>query len=607
MNLNILIKNNLNLKGAKIVKIQEFLSHFKNVKHTNNQFMALCPAHNDITPSLSIKNCENGDIKIHCHAGCEFENILMAVGLKAKDLYNNSCEHNITNNDSWEFVCEYFYTHTLKKVRWLLPDGSKQFTWKHRKKEHNAKWENGADGLEIPLYNQSVLEKVKLGEIVFVVEGEKDVDTLTKHGKIAVCSPHGATSSNPGSKWSSKYTEALSGHRVAIIQDNDVVGKAYAQTIALKLDDTAQSIKIVDLANEWTFLEDGGDITDVFEKSETDIEVINGLQTLEASTPYYTLFETAPTPFKATKVEPFPVNCLPTVVADYVKAVSENTQTPLEMSGVLMLGVLATVMQGKYIVSINQDYSEQLSLYAVAVSSPGERKSSVIKNLTYPINEYERKFNDTISSEVKKNNAKKNILEKQLKNLETKVIKKGFSEELTQELENKTKEIAEFKEINYIRLLANDATPEKLIDIMQKQDGVIALSSSEGNLFDLLLSKNDRGTTLLEPLLKGYSGDRLVVDRLTRESNIIDNPHISMILTIQPFVINNIIKNTEFNGRGLISRFLFVKCSSFVGERSPTSPSIPNYVKKSYRDLIFDLLSIKSKTIFQLTSEAEIE
>ena len=42
------------------MNIQEFITHFKEVKQMGeNQYMALCPAHNDKNPSLSIGLSEN--------------------------------------------------------------------------------------------------------------------------------------------------------------------------------------------------------------------------------------------------------------------------------------------------------------------------------------------------------------------------------------------------------------------------------------------------------------------------------------------------------------------------------------------------------------------
>lgn len=66
--------------------MKNILSKFKNVKSTgDNQFIALCPAHKDKTPSLSIKLTEK-KILLNCFTGCKTEEIVKSVGLKMKDL-----------------------------------------------------------------------------------------------------------------------------------------------------------------------------------------------------------------------------------------------------------------------------------------------------------------------------------------------------------------------------------------------------------------------------------------------------------------------------------------------------------------------------------------
>jgi hypothetical protein len=41
--------------------------------------MARCPAHDDRTPSLSIRNANGGKVLVHCHAGCDQERVTAAL------------------------------------------------------------------------------------------------------------------------------------------------------------------------------------------------------------------------------------------------------------------------------------------------------------------------------------------------------------------------------------------------------------------------------------------------------------------------------------------------------------------------------------------------
>jgi hypothetical protein len=50
-------------------------------------YVALCPAHREKTPSLSLKAGFDGRVLIKCFAGCPTEAVLSAMGLQFKDLF----------------------------------------------------------------------------------------------------------------------------------------------------------------------------------------------------------------------------------------------------------------------------------------------------------------------------------------------------------------------------------------------------------------------------------------------------------------------------------------------------------------------------------------
>jgi hypothetical protein len=69
------------------MNINNFLSYFeKSYRSGKDEYQCLCPAHNDKTASLSIKNLPDERILIHCFAGCAANDILGAVGLTFDDI-----------------------------------------------------------------------------------------------------------------------------------------------------------------------------------------------------------------------------------------------------------------------------------------------------------------------------------------------------------------------------------------------------------------------------------------------------------------------------------------------------------------------------------------
>ena len=69
------------------MNINDFLGYFeKSYRSGKDEYQCLCPAHNDKTASLSIKNLPDERILIHCFAGCAANDILKAVGLTFDDI-----------------------------------------------------------------------------------------------------------------------------------------------------------------------------------------------------------------------------------------------------------------------------------------------------------------------------------------------------------------------------------------------------------------------------------------------------------------------------------------------------------------------------------------
>lgn len=225
--------------------------------------MVKCPCHNDNTQSLCVSEKGN-KILMNCFAGCKSEDITRAIGIEMKDLFSGHTNQSVTKRPP---NVEYMYSDKLKKTRFYrLVNGEwkKSFYWNY--KDDNGKWQKGKGNYKVPLYKQYLLSKATDQDIVYIVEGEKDTDTLiNKLCLLAVSAPNGATKGDTKGKWNSSYNKLFKGLNVAIVPDNDDIGRAYAESIAIQLLPVAKSVKVIDLRNEWDNLKDKGDITDIYE------------------------------------------------------------------------------------------------------------------------------------------------------------------------------------------------------------------------------------------------------------------------------------------------------------------------------------------------------
>lgn len=266
------------------MQLEDVLRRLEGVKRSGGGYSARCPAHEDKNASLSVKQGDNGGIVLHCHAGCTPEQVVGALGLSMQDLFPDGDRPRLDRRQEhrtrqpakpepkekpkreWvnggKPVARYAYTDAQgkelaakrRKEYWdVYPDGSK-------KRGKDLRWEHAIPaGVIVPPYR---LPELLGADTVFLCEGEKDVDNLRAQGLAATCSPNGA---GTGNKWRDTYTPYFAGKTVYILQDNDEVGKKFAQYEAEKLSPVAQEVKVLDLTALWPGLPEHGDISDVME------------------------------------------------------------------------------------------------------------------------------------------------------------------------------------------------------------------------------------------------------------------------------------------------------------------------------------------------------
>lgn len=70
------------------------LSKLEKLKRTgSNKYIACCPSHDDVSPSLAIRE-DHGRLLLHCFAGCDTEAVLASVGLTFSDIMPNESKGN---------------------------------------------------------------------------------------------------------------------------------------------------------------------------------------------------------------------------------------------------------------------------------------------------------------------------------------------------------------------------------------------------------------------------------------------------------------------------------------------------------------------------------
>lgn len=69
-------------------RIDKLLDKLEGLKQTvPGKWASRCPAHQDRSPSLAVRELPDGRILLHCFAGCDTEAILTALQLQFSDLF----------------------------------------------------------------------------------------------------------------------------------------------------------------------------------------------------------------------------------------------------------------------------------------------------------------------------------------------------------------------------------------------------------------------------------------------------------------------------------------------------------------------------------------
>jgi hypothetical protein len=242
--------------------VRQLLERLERVESRNGSYIALCPAHDDTEPSLSVSEGEDGRALIKCFAGCTPERITAALGLRMGDLFEHrngnpagdrrpsdppahtptrhptpctlqayaEAKHlpadflgrlglsDITYSGSQAVRIPYFDQdgeETAVRLRLALE--------KHPDRDDRFRWRKGS---KPTLYGLWRLPQIRDAGYVVLVEGESDCHTLWHHGIEALGIPG-------SSSWKDEWTPHLEGVlKVYAIIESDEGGAALWECLA---------------------------------------------------------------------------------------------------------------------------------------------------------------------------------------------------------------------------------------------------------------------------------------------------------------------------------------------------------------------------------------
>lgn len=227
----------------------EVLTHFQVKKRQQDKAQCQCPAHDDRQASLTVTKGRDS-VLIHCHAGCDIDNVLSAAGLKKSDLFYQEKR----TGSSWQVYIESREKKKIEAVyNYVSSNGSYLFTKVRMQGKKmiygtlaNERFTYGLGGrtrkelcaVYAPDGVQAINKAVSEGRPIFIPEGEKDADTLAKQGYTAFS--YGGVND-----WSADMAQLCKGAVVYVLADNDEPGRRVANTIQSDLQGIAEKAKVI--------------------------------------------------------------------------------------------------------------------------------------------------------------------------------------------------------------------------------------------------------------------------------------------------------------------------------------------------------------------------
>jgi len=497
--------------------IDTVLSRLERVKKSRDGYAARCPAHNDRNPSLCVSEGDDGQVLLHCNAGCEPEDVVAAIGMQMRDLFPDNGSNGAPKAEPVYHVYHDEDGEPLFRV--VRKPGKKFF---QQRWTGNA-WEWGLkDTRRVPYRLPEVIAAVERGETIHVVEGEKDVHAVERAGGIATTNPGGAGG------WRKGFAKYFRDADTVIVADLDDAGLEHARDVAESLEGIAGSVRIVRSAiGKPGSKADASDHLGVGRGLDEFVPLDDGPG--EGDTE-----RVSPSP--PLRWKPFPTDALPTPLAEYVYNVAAAIGVDEAFVALPVLVTLAGTIGNRRRVKIKNGFEQPAILWGGIVGRSGSTKSPVLKEVTRPVEKIEIEL-------IKRHKAAEAEHERALDAWKDKAkAERGSKPEPPPPVE---------------RSLTKSTTVEGLKDRLADSPAGVLCHRDELAGWIKSMNQYKKGGDDLETYLSMYDAASVINDRKTDdETTAIDKAAVSILGGIQTEILRKALVGENIDN-GFAARFLF--------------------------------------------------
>ncbi|RYZ90230.1 MAG: DUF3987 domain-containing protein [Proteobacteria bacterium] len=392
--------------------------------------------------------------------------------------------------------------------------------------------------------------EVKDSEEIFILEGEKDVETALKFGLKA-------TTTGSSSSWKKDYAYLFQGKRVVIIPDNDPPGRKYAEAISKDLADIAQSVTTLCLLSL-----EGDDFTDWVNRGGTP-EALGEL--LKRSTPdaedwpepscKLSDFERIP-PFEADEM-------LPESARYWLEYIAEDLQCPLDALGAAFLSGVSVAIGKKLLLQPkrnNSSYRVAPVMWFLLVADSGQKKTHILREALGPLFDIEDRIEEENCSTLKDVAVilkSLNIHEHQM-DLRLSEAVKAKDQALISSIEADRRSLMDQKEelaeLGKKHLVLRNVSPEKALEILVDNPNGAMIFSDEISGWWRSLEKGYVDSR--QQYLQLHGGHK--IDLMLKSYQLRGESIVSIVGGVQGDWLKPIVEDMKNGGRendGLLNRF----------------------------------------------------
>ena len=278
-----------------------------------------------------------------------------------------------------------------------------------------------------------------------------------------------------------------------------------------------------------------------------------------------------------TDTSAYPVEALPAQVAALVQAIVDVHGVPAAMSATIALSMLSASIGKGLLIMGAKGRRTMGNLFVLISAPPGVGKSTAINILREPIDMIHGYLKECAFSQCALPTPPQipEVDEEPHGGLDVLPPPAGGVEQHQHAVDAPA------------RLICSDTTGLALARILRDNNETILVATPEaGNQLD----EASKPTSLFgQLLLKGFSGDKVEIDRATRTPVLLKQPCITVCWLCQPHRVTKFFGSERLMEDGLIARFLFVETNAGMSYMPVEDRTIPSSTISGYGAIMSEL------------------